>query len=141
VIGLTSSGAMRADSWQNLPLIRMTNINLLPGEGTLDEIIADTSDGIFMTTNQSWSIDDKRVNFQFGCEAAWRIKDGRLTELYRNPNYTGITTEFWGSCDAVGGESVIWGTPNCGKGQPAQTARVGHATSPARFRGVQVGVR
>jgi TldD protein len=145
VLGLTSSGAMRADGWQNLPLIRMTNINLepAPGGGTLAEIIGDTKDGIYMNTNQSWSIDDKRVNFQFGCEIAWRIKDGKLAELYRNPNYTGITTEFWGSADAVGGreEWTVWGTPNCGKGQPGQTARVGHAAPPARFRGVQVGVR
>jgi TldD protein len=138
-----STGAMRADGWQNLPLIRMTNINLEPREGSLADIIGDTKDGIFMATNQSWSIDDKRVNFQFGCEIAWRIKDGKLTEMYRNPNYTGITTEFWRSCDAVGGreEWTLWGTPNCGKGQPGQTARVGHGTSPARFRNVQVGVR
>jgi TldD protein len=143
VLGERSNGTMRADGWQNLPLIRMTNINLEPGEGTLDELIADTKDGVFMATNTSWSIDDKRVNFQFGCEIARRIKDGKLTEMYRNPNYTGITTEFWGSCDAVGGreEWVVWGTPNCGKGQPGQVARVGHGTSPARFRGVQVGVR
>jgi TldD protein len=139
----SSTGAMRADGWQNLPLIRMTNISLEPGEGTLAEIIGDTDDGIFMTTNQSWSIDDKRVNFQFGCEIAWRIKDGRLTEMYRSPNYTGITTEFWGSCDAVGGPQDwhVWGTPNCGKGQPGQIARVGHGTPPARFRNVRVGVR
>ncbi|MDP8955988.1 MAG: TldD/PmbA family protein [Actinomycetota bacterium] len=137
------AGAMRADGWQNLPLIRMTNINLLPGEGTLAEIIGDTADGIYMDTNTSWSIDDKRVNFQFGCEVAWRIKDGKLTEMYKNPNYTGITTQFWGSCDAVGGREdwVVWGTPNCGKGQPGQVARVGHGTSPARFRSVQVGVK
>jgi TldD protein len=143
VLGGRSGGAMRADGWQNLPLIRMTNINLEPGDGTLAEIIGDTPDGIFMTTNSSWSIDDKRVNFQFGCEAAWRIKDGKLTELYKNPNYSGITTEFWGSCDAVGGgeEWVLWGTPNCGKGQPGQVARVGHGASPARFRNVRVGVR
>jgi TldD protein len=143
VIGdTTSNGTMRADGWQNLPLIRMTNINLEPHEGSLQEIIGDTKDGIFMTTNSSWSIDDKRVNVQFGCEMAWRIKDGKLTELYRNPNYTGITTEFWRSCDAVGGreEWILWGTPNCGKGQPGQVARVGHGTSPARFRNVQVGV-
>jgi TldD protein len=141
--GARSTGAMRADGWQNLPLIRMTNINLEPGEGTLAEIIGDTPDGLFMTTNTSWSIDDQRVNFQFGCEAAWRIKDGKLTELYKNPNYTGITTRFWGSCDAVAGaeEWVLWGTPNCGKGQPGQAARVGHGASPARFRDVQVGVR
>ncbi len=143
VLGERSNGTMRADGWGNLPLIRMTNINLEPGEGSLEEIVGDTADGILMSTNQSWSIDDKRVNFQFGCEIAWRIRDGKRTELYRNPNYTGITTEFWGSCDAVGGreEWVLWGTPNCGKGQPGQTARVGHGTPPARFRGVQVGVR
>ena len=142
-IGGTSTGAMRADGWGNLPLIRMTNINIEPGEGSLVDIIGDTKDGIFMATNQSWSIDDKRVNFQFGCEIAWRIKDGKLTQMYRNPNYTGITTEFWRSCDAVGGREdwTLWGTPNCGKGQPAQTARVGHGTAPARFRNVQVGVR
>jgi TldD protein len=142
-IGGTSTGAMRADGWGNLPLIRMTNINIEPGEGSLADIIGDTKDGIFMATNQSWSIDDKRVNFQFGCEIAWRIKGGKLTQMYRNPNYTGITTEFWRSCDAVGGreEWTLWGTPNCGKGQPAQTARVGHGTAPARFRNVRVGVR
>ncbi len=141
-LGLPSSGAMRADGWQHLPLIRMTNINLEPREGSLAEIIGDTKDGVFMSTNTSWSIDDKRVNFQFGCEVAWRIEDGRLTEMYRNPNYTGITTEFWGSCDAVGGREdwTLWGTPNCGKGQPGQVARVGHGVPPARFRNVQVGV-
>jgi TldD protein len=142
-LGLPSSGAMRADGWQNLPIIRMTNINLEPGAGTLAEIIGDTDDGIYMNTNQSWSIDDKRVNFQFGCEIAYRIEKGKLTQMYRNPNYTGITTEFWGSCDAVGGheEWTVYGTPNCGKGQPGQVARVGHAASPARFRNVRVGVR
>jgi TldD protein len=143
VLGDRSNGTMRADGWQHLPLIRMTNINLLPGEGTLAELIGDTKDGIFMSTNTSWSIDDKRVNFQFGCEIAWRVRNGKLTEMYRNPNYTGITTELWGSCDAVCGpdEWTVWGTPNCGKGQPGQVARVGHGTSPARFRNVRVGVR
>jgi TldD protein len=142
-IGVASSGAMRADGWQNLPLIRMTNISIEPRDGSLADIIGDTNDGVFMATNQSWSIDDHRVNFQFGCEIGWRIKDGKLTELYRNPNYTGITTEFWGSCDAVGGREdwTLWGTPNCGKGQPGQVARVGHGASPARFRNVRVGVR
>ncbi|HEX6330851.1 MAG TPA: TldD/PmbA family protein [Actinomycetota bacterium] len=143
VLDLPSSGAMRADGWQNLPLIRMTNISIEPREGSLADLIGDTDDGVFMSTNTSWSIDDKRVNFQFGCEIAWRIKNGRLVQMYRNPNYTGITTEFWGSCDAVGGREdwTLWGTPNCGKGQPGQTARVGHGAAPARFRGVRVGVR
>ena len=142
-VGESSQGAMRADGWMNLPLIRMTNISIEPGEGSLADIIGDTKDGLYMCTNQSWSIDDKRVNFQFGCEVAWRVKDGRVTTMHRNPNYAGITTEFWGSCDAVAGreEWTLWGTPNCGKGQPPQTGRVGHGTSPARFRDVQVGVR
>ena len=143
VVGQTSNGTSRADGWSHLPLIRMTNISLEPREGSLAEIIGDTKDGIFMATNQSWSIDDKRINFQFGCEIAWRVKDGKLTQMVKNPNYTGITPEFWGSCDAVGGreEWTVWGTPNCGKGQPGQVGRVGHGTSPARFRDVQVGVR
>ena len=143
VLGLPSSGAMRADGWQNFPLIRMTNISIEPREGTLEEILSDTSDGMFMSTNTSWSIDDHRINFQFGCEYARRIENGKLTQLYKNPNYTGITPEFWGSCDAVGGPEsfVVYGTPNCGKGQPQQVGRVGHGASPARFRDVKIGVR
>jgi len=142
VVGQSSNGTARADGWSHLPLIRMTNISIEPREGSLAEIIADTPDGIYMSTNTSWSIDDHRINFQFGCELARRIEGGRLTQLYRNPNYTGTTPEFWGSCDAVGGREdwVVFGTPNCGKGQPGQVGRVGHGSAPARFRGVQVGV-
>jgi TldD protein len=137
-----SNGTMRAEGWENFPLIRMTNINLLPGAGSLDDLIADVTDGIFMSTNKSWSIDDKRKNFQFGCEIAWEIKNGKLGRMLKDPRYTGITPEFWGSCDGVAGpgEWKVWGTPNCGKGQPGQTMRVGHGTSPARFRNVAVGV-
>ncbi len=143
VVDQTSNGTSRADGWSHLPLIRMTNVSIEPRQGTLAEIIGDTKDGIFMATNQSWSIDDKRINFQFGCEIAWEIEKGKLTRLYKHPNYTGITPEFWGSCDAIGGREAwtLWGTPNCGKGQPGQVARVGHGASPARFRDVQVGVR
>jgi TldD protein len=143
VVGQSSNGTMRADGWSHLPLIRMTNVSIEPREGSLAEIIADTPTGIFMSANTSWSIDDHRINFQFGCEAAWRVRDGKLAELYKNPNYTGITPEFWGSCDAVAGREdwTVFGTPNCGKGQPGQVARVGHGASPARFQGVQVGVR
>lgn len=136
-----SNGTMRAEGWENFPLIRMTNVNLLPGEGTLDDLLADVDDGIYMTTNKSWSIDDKRKNFQFGCEIAWEIKNGRLGRMLKNPRYTGITPVFWGSLDAVAGDSEwrVWGTPNCGKGQPGQTMRVGHGTAPARFRNVSTG--
>jgi TldD protein len=137
-----SNGTMRAEGWDNFPLIRMTNINLLPNEGSLDDLLADVSDGIFMSTNKSWSIDDKRKNFQFGCEIAWEIKNGRLGRMLKNPRYTGITPEFWASCDAIAGpqEWKVYGTPNCGKGQPGQTMRVGHGTAPARFRNVHTGV-
>ena len=135
-----SNGTMRADGWINYPLIRMTNVNLLPGDTSLEELIASTDDGIYMDTNRSWSIDDKRLNFQFGCEIAWEIKDGKLGRMLKNPMYQGITTEFWGSCDGIAGPSQwkIWGVPNCGKGQPTQTARVAHGAAPARFRNVAV---
>lgn len=142
-IGRRSGGAMRADGWDRIPLIRMTNINLLPRPGmSLDEIIEDTDDGLFLASNRSWSIDDRRLNFQFSTEVAREIKGGKLGRLYRNPTYTGITHEFWRSCDAVGDERsyVMLGTPNCGKGEPGQVGHVGHAVSGARFRDVQVGV-
>jgi TldD protein len=143
VIGRTSSGAMRADGWNRIPLIRMTNINLEPGTGRLKDLIADTGEGIYFGTNKSWSIDDKRLNFQFGTEIAWEIKDGKLGRMVKNATYTGITPEFWNSCDAICGreEWKIWGLPNCGKGQPGQSAHVAHGAAPARFRKVRVGVK
>ncbi|MFQ6014314.1 MAG: TldD/PmbA family protein [Anaerolineae bacterium] len=141
-LGQTSNGAMRADGWNRLPLIRMTNINLEPGEWDFDDLIADTDEGIYMEMNRSWSIDDKRLNFQFGTEVACEIKKGKLGDLLKNATYTGITPQFWGSCDAICNEKYwkVWGTPNCGKGEPGQEAHVGHGTAPARFRNVQVGV-
>jgi TldD protein len=141
-LGAGSVGAMRADGWGAMPLIRMTNVHLEPGRGSLDELIADTPDGLLLSVNRSWSIDDRRVNFQFGVEAAWEVKGGRLGRLYRNATYDGRTTELWGSLDAVCGPEawVVWGVPNCGKGQPFQNARVGHGVAPARFHQVHVGV-
>jgi TldD protein len=137
-----SNGTMRADGWNRIPLIRMTNINLEPGEWTLSQMIEDTEEGLFLTTNRSWSIDDKRINFQFGTEIGWEIKNGKMGEIVKNPTYTGITPKFWSSCDAIGNRDhwQMWGTPNCGKGEPGQVAHVGHGTAPARFRNVQVGV-
>jgi TldD protein len=143
IIGRRSMGSSRASGWNVIPLIRMTNVNLRPGTaGALDDLIADTSDGLFVSTNLSWSIDDRRLNFQFGTEIGWLIKDGRLTEMVKNPTYTGITPQFWGSCDAICSEPAwqLWGVPNCGKGEPMQTHGVGHGAAPARFRRVQVGV-
>jgi TldD protein len=141
-MGLSSNGTVRGDGWGRLPLIRMTNVSLMPGSWRLEDLIADTDDGIYMDTNRSWSIDDRRLNFQFGTEIAWEIKGGKKGQLLRNATYTGITPEFWGGCDGVCGDSdwVMWGTPNCGKGQPGQVAHTGHGAAPARFRNVRVGV-
>jgi TldD protein len=141
-LGQTSNGAMRASGWNRIPLIRMTNVNLDPGTWTFDDLIADTEDGIYMETNRSWSIDDRRLNFQFGTEIAREIKNGKLGALIKNATYTGITPQFWGSCDAVCNRDhwVVWGTPNCGKGQPEQVAHTGHGAAPARYRNVQVGI-
>jgi TldD protein len=137
-----SNGTMRADGWNRIPLIRMTNINLEPGEWTLEGMISDTDEGLFLSTNRSWSIDDKRINFQFGTEIGWEIKNGKLGDMVKNPTYTGITPQFWNSCDAVANRDywLLWGTPNCGKGEPGQVAHVGHGTAPARFRNVLVGL-
>jgi TldD protein len=141
-LGQRSNGAMRASGWNRIPLIRMTNVSLEPGDWTLEDMIADTDEGIYMETNRSWSIDDRRLNFQFGTELAREIKHGKLGDLVKNATYTGITPQFWGSCDAIGNRAswVVWGTPNCGKGQPEQVAHTGHGAAPARFRNVQVGL-
>lgn len=143
VIGRQSMGSSRSASWRNLPIIRMTNVSLRPGDaGSLEDLIADTDNGILLGTNRSWSIDERRLNFQFGTQIGWLIKNGKRAGMVRNPTYTGITPRFWGSCDAICGpdEWTQWGEPYCGKGEPMQTAAVGHGAAPARFRGVQVGV-
>jgi TldD protein len=141
-LGQRSNGAMRASGWNRIPLIRMTNVSLEPGAWTLEGLIADTKEGLYMETNKSWSIDDRRLNFQFGTEVAREIKNGKLGDLVKNATYTGITPQFWGGCDAVCNRDhwVVWGTPNCGKGQPEQVAHTGHGAAPARFRNVQIGV-
>jgi TldD protein len=138
-----SNGCMRAEGWNRIPLIRMTNISILPGEKplTFDQLLSSTDDGIYMETNRSWSIDDKRYNFQFGTEIGWEIKGGKLGRMFKNPSYSGITTEFWNSMDTICSRDqwTLWGTPNCGKGQPMQTMGTGHGASPARFRNVKIG--
>src|SRR6266481_286508 len=144
VIGLNrSGGTLRAERWNRLPIIRMTNISILPGEKplSLEQLIASTDHGVLFQTNKSWSIDDKRYNFQFGTEIGWEIKGGKRIRMLKNPSYSGITTEFWNSMDAICSrdEWTLWGTPNCGKGQPQQVMGTGHGASPARFRGVKVG--
>ncbi len=141
--GVEPGGMVRADGFNRLPMVRMTNVGLEPGDSSLEEIVADTRHGILMATNRSWSIDDRRLNFQFGCEIGWEIVDGRRVRMVRNPTYTGITPRFWASMDRLAGvdEWTAWGVPNCGKGQPMQLGHTAHPAAPARFHGVRVGVR
>jgi TldD protein len=141
-IGRQSNACVRAESWEFVPMIRMCNLNLLPGDVAFDHLFDDIADGLYMESNRSWSIDDHRLNFQFGCEIAWEIKNGRRGRMLKNPTYAGVTPQFWNSCDAIADRDswVAWGTPNCGKGEPIQTGRTAQCASPARFRNVRVGV-
>lgn len=141
-IGRSSNACVRAQSWEFAPMIRMCNLNLLPGDVPFDNLFDDVRDGIYMESNRSWSIDDRRLNFQFGCEIAWEVKNGKRGRMLKNPTYGGMTPQFWNACDAIADERSwnAWGTPNCGKGEPMQTGRTTQAASPARFRGIDVGV-
>jgi TldD protein len=142
-IGLHRSGGCgRADGFARQPIVRMTNVSLEPGDaGTLEDLLADTGEGLYLETNRSWSIDDRRLHFQFGTEVAYEIHGGELGRLYRNAAYSGIAPRFWSSMDAVCSASawVLHGLTNCGKGEPGQSAHVSHGTAPARFRDVEVG--
>jgi TldD protein len=141
-LGAGAGGSMRADGWSRMPLVRMTNLHLEPGAGTLEDLLAGVDEGVYFETNKSWSIDDKRLNFQFGTQVAREIRGGRLGRLLRDATYTGITPVFWGSLDGVAGSDAwrVHGLINCGKGQPGQSAHVSHGAAPARFRDVEVGV-
>jgi TldD protein len=142
-VGLPQTASTRAQDWASVPMVRMTNIALAPHEGTLDSIVADTKDGVLVSGMRSWSIDDHRLNFQFGPQIGYEIKDGKRGKIFKQPTYTGVTPQFWGSLDRVGGASEfrVWGTPNCGKGEPEQSGRTTHACSVARFKDVKVGVK
>ncbi|HWC25771.1 MAG TPA: TldD/PmbA family protein [Solirubrobacteraceae bacterium] len=138
-----SGGCARADGFARQPIVRMTNVSIEPGAaGTLADLVADTDDGLYLETNRSWSIDDRRLHFQFGTEVAREIRGGKLGRLLRNASYAGVTPRFWSGLDAVCSPSEwrLWGLGNCGKGEPGQVMRVSHGTAPARFRDVQVGV-
>jgi len=141
-IARATNACVRAESWRNVPMIRMCNLNMLPGDVPFEGLFEGIRDGIYMESNRSWSIDDHRLNFQFGCQIGWEIRNGKRGRMLKNPTYAGVTPEFWNSCDAVADERswVAWGTPNCGKGEPMQTGRTAQAASPARFRNVRVGV-
>ena len=138
-----SGGCMRAEGFARQPIVRMTNVNLEPGrDGTLEDLIADTSRGIYMETNRSWSIDSRRLQFQFATEAAWEVVDGVRRRLLKNPSYAGVTPDFWAGLDGLcsASEWRLWSVLSCGKGEPGQLMRVSHGVAPARFRDVQVGV-
>jgi TldD protein len=143
-IGLErSGGCMRAEGFARQPIVRMTNVSLEPGAaGTLADLIADTESGLLIDTNRSWSIDDRRLNFQFEGEAGWEIENGELTRLVRNPSYGGVTPQFWAGCDAVCSTSEwqLHALLDCGKGEPGQMMHVSHGAAPARFRNVEAGV-
>jgi len=130
----------RASAWWRPPIDRMPNLNLEPGDKTLDQMIASIDDGVLVRTNLSWSIDDSRDKFQFGCEWGQRIRHGRITGVVRNPNYRGRSARFWQSLDQVGNAQTlqVMGTPFCGKGEPGQIIRVGHASPACVFRNVEI---
>ena len=138
--GVEGVACCRSCSWNRPPIDRMANLNLDVGDSRLDDMIAGVQRGVYMKTNTSWSIDDSRNKFQFGCEWARLIEDGRLTTLVKNPNYRGISATFWRNLARVGDESTfeVMGTPFCGKGEPNQSIRVGHASPACLFRDVEV---
>jgi predicted Zn-dependent protease len=130
----------RAQDWFRPPIDRMANLNLEPGQDTLDGIIGAIERGVFMEANRSWSIDDYRNKFQFGCEYGRLIENGRLGQTVRNPNYRGVSATFWRNLFKVGDPSTfrVYGTPNCGKGEPNQVITVGHASPVCAFRDVEI---
>ncbi|APW37385.1 peptidase C69 [Rhodoferax koreense] len=130
----------RACSWNRAPIDRMSNLNIEPGTSSLADMIASVEDGILMKTNASWSIDDSRNKFQFGCEYGQRIREGQLAEVVKKPSYRGISSTFWRSLAMVGDASTfeVMGTPFCGKGEPNQVVRVGHAAPACKFSRVSV---
>ena len=136
--GLPGVANFRASSWNRAPIDRMANINLEPGDASLDQLVAQVERGVLMTTNRSWSIDDYRNKFQFSCEHGRLIENGKLGPVLRNPNYRGITVDFWNRLAGVGRAGATFGTAFCGKGEPNQVVRVGHASPPCLFREVEV---
>ena len=140
-LGRPSGSAARSESFARLPIVRMVNVNLEPGAGSLDDLISGVDDGLLMASNKSWSIDDLRLNFQFSCEIAYEIKGGRRTgRVFKNPLYVGVTPRFWQRCSGIAGPEAwgMWGWLHCGKGDPGQLMYVGHGCAPARFEDVDV---
>jgi TldD protein len=143
LLGLEPSSNMRASYGDDFPLVRMTNFCLAPGKGTLDELIQDTEHGYLLDFTKTWSIDDNRNNFQFTTEIGYKIENGKIVGIVKEPTYFGITKEFWNSCDRVCGpeEWDYQSTFNCGKGEPGQAMQLSHGVAPARFRNINVRVK
>ncbi len=141
-LGETSTGAARADGWQRIPLVRMSNVSLEPGETPFEQLVGDTEHGVLVDSNRSLSIDETRRAFRFGSEIGWEIRDGKVGRMLRNCTFSGRTLEFWAGCDAIADRASwrVYGIPSCNKGEPLQVAHIGHGTAPARFRGARVGV-
>lgn len=140
-IGETRSrGSCRADSWQSVPIVRIANVGLEPGDASPASLIAGIDNGIYIEGRGSFSIDQRRYNFQFGGDAFWEIKNGKRGAMLKNVVYRGITPEFWNSCDGVANRDHWreYGFITCGKGQPGQSGWMTHAASPARFRQIEV---
>lgn len=143
VLGLQPSSNMKASYGDDFPLVRMTNLSIAPGKGTLQELIENTENGYLVDFTKTWSIDDNRNNFQFTTEIGWKIKDGQVVGIVREPTYYGITKEFWNACDWICGpeEWSLHGTFNCGKGEPGQSMHLSHGVAPARFKNVVCNVK
>lgn len=137
-LGLPGVANFRSSSWNRAPIDRMANINLEAGTSSLEDMIASVERGVFMMANKSWSIDDYRNKFQFGCEYGKLIENGRLTKTVKNPNYRGTTVKFWNNLKAVSALRENYGSPYCGKGEPNQIIRVGHITPYCLFSDVEV---
>lgn len=139
-MGQSGVANFRSASWNRAPIDRMANINLEPGTTKLDDMIKSVEKGVIMHANSSWSIDDYRNKFQFGCEYGQLIENGKITKTLKNPNYRGVTVPFWQSLSAVGtaAEVEVYGSPWCGKGEPSQVIRVGHSSPPCLFKNIEV---
>jgi predicted Zn-dependent protease len=138
--GIPGVSCARSTSWNRPPLDRMANINIEPGSASMQEMISSTERGILMRTNRSWSIDDYRNKFQFGCEYAQLIENGKITKTLKNPNYRGSTVAFWNNLTHVGNQDTfeVWGSPYCCKAEPNQVIRVGHAIPVCKFKNIEV---
>jgi len=139
-MGMPGVANSRATSWNRPAIDRMANLNLEPGSASFDEMISSIENGILLQTNCSWSIDDSRNKFQFGCERGRMIRNGELKEVVKKPNYRGLSATFWRNLKRVGNEATleVLGTPYCGKGEPNQAIRVGHAAPACVFSDVDV---